>query len=146
MSHAALTAKGLSEVRRATWTEIDLDARTRTIPGRPNAKIREHHVEPLWDASMQVLHRALELPRPHGMVFAKPVVGDSVMPDSTIGCAMQRAGVAVSPHGFRSNVPHVGAGARRELGGGGDQPEPPCRWFGGRELRAIGDARKRDAR
>ena len=75
MSHAALTAKRLFEVRRAKWTETDLDARTWTIPGRPNAKIRGDHVEPLSDASMLVLHRALELPRPHDMVFANPSLG-----------------------------------------------------------------------
>ena len=98
----ALTAKRLCEVRRATWREIDLDARTWTIPGRPNAKIKEDHVEPLSDAAMQVLHRALELPRSHGVVFTNPSSGDGVMPDSTIRRAMQRAGVAMSPHGFRS--------------------------------------------
>ena len=98
----ALTAKRLCEVRRATWAEIDLDARTWTIPGRPNAKIKEDHVEPLSDAAMQVLHRALELPRSHGVVFTNPLSADGVMPDSTIRRAMQRAGVAMSPHGFRS--------------------------------------------
>ncbi|MCY3624152.1 MAG: integrase arm-type DNA-binding domain-containing protein [Gammaproteobacteria bacterium] len=98
----ALTAKRLCEVRRATWTEIDLDARTWTIPGRPNAKIKEDHVEPLSDAAMQVLHGALELPRSHGVVFTNPSSGDGVMPDSTIRRAMRRAGVAMSPHGFRS--------------------------------------------
>jgi len=98
----ALTAKRLCEVRRATWTEIDLDARTWTIPGRPSAKIKEDHVEPLSDAAMQVLHRALELPRSHGVVFTNPSSGDGVMPDSTIRRAMQRAGIAMSPHGFRS--------------------------------------------
>ena len=37
------TAKRLCEVRRAMWNEIDLNARTWTIPGRPNAKIKEDH-------------------------------------------------------------------------------------------------------
>ena len=98
----ALTAKRLCEVRRATWAEIDLEARTWTIPGRPTAKIKEDHVVPLSDAAMQVLHRALELPRSHGVVFTNPASGDSVIPDSTIRRAMQRAGIGASPHGFRS--------------------------------------------
>ena len=51
---------------------------------------------------MQVLHGALELPQSHGVVFTNPGSGDGVIPDSTIRRAMQRAGVAMSPHGFRS--------------------------------------------
>ena len=98
----ALTAKRLCEVRRAMWSEIDLDARTWTISGRPNAKIKEDHVVPLSGAAMRVLHRALELPRSHGVVFTNPGSGDGVIPDSTIRRAMRRAGVAMSPHGFRS--------------------------------------------
>ena len=98
----ALTAKRLCEVRRAVWAEIDLDARTWTIPGRPDAKIKEVHVVPLSDAAMQVLHGALDLRPAHGVVFTNPASADGVIPDSTIRRAMQRAGVAMSPHGFRS--------------------------------------------
>ncbi len=98
----ALTAKRLCEVRRAMWGEVDLDARTWTIPGRANAKIKEDHVVPLSGAAMQVLRRALELPQSHGVVFTNPGSGDGVIPDSTIRRAMRRAGVAMSPHGFRS--------------------------------------------
>lgn len=50
-----------------------------------------------------------------------------------------RAGVTMSTHGFRSTF-RTWAQERRELGGGGDQPEPQrvrlCRG----ELRAFGDA------
>ena len=98
----ALTAKRLCEVRRAMWNEIDLDERIWTIPGRPNAKIKEDHVVPLSGAAMRVLHRALRLPRSHGVVFTNPGSSDGVTPDSTIRRAMQRAGVGMSPHGFRS--------------------------------------------
>ncbi len=97
-----LTAKRLCEVRRATWDEIDVGARTWTIGGRPDRKIKEDHVVPLSGAAMQVLRRALELPQSHGVVFTNPGSGDGVIPDSTIRRAMQRAGVAMSPHGFRS--------------------------------------------
>jgi len=57
---------------------------------------------PLSDAAMHVLHGALELRRAHGVVFTNPASADGVIPDSTIRRAMQRAGVAISPHGFRS--------------------------------------------
>ena len=57
---------------------------------------------PLSDAAMQVLRDALELPRSHGVVSTNPASADGVIPDSTVRRAMQRAGVAMSPHGFRS--------------------------------------------
>ena len=57
---------------------------------------------PLSDVAMQVLHCAVELPRSHDVVFTNPASADGVIPDSTIRRAMQRAGVAMSPHGFRS--------------------------------------------
>ena len=98
----ALTAKRLCEVRRALWSEIDLDARTWTIPGRVNAKIKEEHVVPLCGPALQVLERALGLPRSHGVVFTNPASDDGVIPDSTIRRAMRRAGISASPHGFRS--------------------------------------------
>ena len=98
----ALTAKRLCEVRRAMWSEIDLDAQIWTIPGRRNAKIKEDHVVPLSGAAMRVMHRALGLPQSHGVVFTNPASADGVIPDSTIRRAMQRAGIEASPHGFRS--------------------------------------------
>ena len=58
-----LTARRLCEVRRALWCEIDRDARIWTIPGRANAKIKEDHVVRLSGAALQVLERALGLPR-----------------------------------------------------------------------------------
>ena len=82
--------------------EIDLEARTWTIPGRPNAKIKEDHVVPLSGAALHVLRRALELPRSHGVVFPNLRSSDGVIPDSTIRRMMRRPGIAASPHGFRS--------------------------------------------
>ena len=98
----ALTAKRLCEVRRAVWDEMDLEARTWTIPGRTNAKIKEDHVVPLSGAAVQVLQRALGLPQSHGVVFTNPASDDGVIPDSTVRRAMKRAGIDASPHGFRS--------------------------------------------
>ncbi len=98
----ALTAKRLCEVRRATWDEIDLKGSTWTIPGRADAKIKEDHVVPLSGAAMHVLRRALELPRSHSVVFPNLRSSDGVIPDSTIRRMMRRAGIAASPHGFRS--------------------------------------------
>ena len=98
----ALTAKRLCEVRRATWDEIDVEARTWTIPGRHHAKIKEDHVVPLSGAAMCVLRGALGLPKSHGVVFANPRSADGVIPDATIRRVMWRAGIAASSQGFRS--------------------------------------------
>ena len=98
----ALTAKRLCEVRRARWEEIDLDAQTWTIPGRPNAKIKENHLVPLSGDAMAVLRRARELPQSHGVVFPNPGSADGVIPDATVRRMMWRAGIPASPHGFRS--------------------------------------------
>ena len=45
----------------------------------------------------------LELPQLHGVVFPNPRSADGVIPENaTIRLMMQRAGIAASPHGFRS--------------------------------------------
>ena len=98
----ALTAKRLCEVRRARWSEMDLDARVWTIPGRAHAKIREDHAVPLSGAAVRVLRAARELPQSRGVVFANPASADGTMPDSTVRRAMRRAGIGMPPHGFRS--------------------------------------------
>ena len=46
----------------ATWDEIDLDARTWTIPGRRNAKIKDDHVVPLSKLLELRRHRRLDQP------------------------------------------------------------------------------------
>ena len=84
------------------WDEIDLEARTWTIPGRSNAKIKEDHVVPLSGAAMWVLRRALELPQSHGVIFPNPRSADGVIPDATTRRMMRRTGIDASPHGFRS--------------------------------------------
>ena len=98
----ALTAKRLCEVRRAAWGEMDLEARTWTIPGRGDAKITEDHAVPLSGAAVEVLERARGLPQSNGVVFPHPRSTDGVIPDATIRRMMRGAGVAASPHGFRS--------------------------------------------
>ena len=62
-----------------------------------NAKVKVDHVVPLWGAAMEVLHRALELPRSHGVDFTNPRSADGVIPDATIRRMMRRAGIAAFP-------------------------------------------------
>ena len=52
-----LTAARISEVTGATWGEVDLSARTWTIPGERMKAGREHRV-PLSDDALEVLKKA----------------------------------------------------------------------------------------
>ena len=63
-----LTAARSGETRGATWDEIDMNARTWTVPGARMKAGREHRV-PLSDEALQVLDRARELKDDSGLVF-----------------------------------------------------------------------------
>ncbi len=90
-----LTAVRSDEVRLATWPEIDLQARTWTIPGE-RMKLRKPHVVPLSDAAVAILQA---LPHRTGFLFPgrRGPVGNSVMFMLT-----QRLRPGVTVHGFRS--------------------------------------------
>jgi len=96
----ALTARRLVEVRRATWDQIDVESAEWTIPGDAETKVREDHVVPLSDAALAVLERARELGG-KGAVFPGGSSG-GVLADASVRRAMRDAGIAASPHGFRS--------------------------------------------
>ncbi len=71
---------------------------------------------PLSDVAMQVLHCAVELSRSHGVVFTNPACRrrDSGLDDPPGDAAGGRCDVAAR---VPLDVPDLGAGARRELGG-----------------------------
>ena len=97
-----LTATRSNEARGATWSEIDLDARTWTIPaGRMKAK-RTHRV-PLCERAMAILDEARTLGPATGdaLVFpgaskGRPLAG------ATLLNLLERAGFDTTLHGFRS--------------------------------------------
>ena len=97
-----LTATRSNEARGATWCEIDLDARTWTIPaGRMKAK-RTHRV-PLCERAMAILDEARTLGPATGdaLVFpgaskGRPLAG------TTLLNLLERAGFDTTLHGFRS--------------------------------------------
>ena len=97
-----LTATRSNEARGATWSEIDRDARTWTIPaGRMKAK-RSHRV-PLSGRAMAVLDEAGTLfpARGDALVFpgaskGRPLAG------ATLLNLLERAGLDTTLHGFRS--------------------------------------------
>ena len=97
-----LTATRSNEARGATWSEIDLDARTWAIPlGRMKAK-RTHRV-PLCERAMAILDEARTLGPATGdtLVFpgaskGRPLAG------ATLLNLLERAGFDTTLHGFRS--------------------------------------------
>jgi len=86
-----LTAARSGEVRHADWSEIDLDAKTWTIPAE-RMKAGEEHVVPLSDRALEILR---SLPAGQGRIFP---INHNGMWDTMK--AMQ-SGYTV--HGFRSS-------------------------------------------
>ena len=63
-----LTAARSAEVRKATWSEIDVDGATWTVPAERMKANREHRV-PLSNRALEVLDAAAELSDGSGLVF-----------------------------------------------------------------------------
>lgn len=105
-----LTAARTTEVRKARWSEVDLTARTWTIPGSDDKtgrrmKAGREHVVPLSNRCAAILTSAKALSRDDELIF----------PDSQSGKAMSENRFLVArdalgytkdkctPHGFRSS-------------------------------------------
>ena len=100
-----LAAARSGEVRMATWDEVDLGAKTWTVPAGRTKVGREHRV-PLADAALDVLAAAREFGA-NGLVF--PSVRGKVISDATIGKLLRQRGINAVPHGFRSSFRDWGA-------------------------------------
>lgn len=99
-----LTAARSGEARGALWSEIDLNARTWTIPAFDAAsgrrmKAGEAHVVPLPDRAIEILLEARNL---HGGQLVFPGTKGQALSDSTLSKLMRDGGVSGTPHGFRS--------------------------------------------
>lgn len=93
-----LTAARSGEIRGATWTEIDLDAATWTIPAERMKAGKEHRV-PLSGRVLEIL-RALPRLAGNDLVFPAPRGG--VLSDMSLTAVTRRMQVEAVPHGFRS--------------------------------------------
>lgn len=93
-----LTAARSGEIRGALWQEIDLQARTWTIPSE-RMKADKEHVIPLSDDAMSLL---IQLPRLEGNDLVFPAARGGQLSDMTISAVMRRMKVDAVPHGFRS--------------------------------------------
>ena len=97
-----LTAARSGEVRRARWSEFDLDHAVWTVPGERMKSGREHRA-PLSEPAMAVLRQMAEFgSNPVDLVFPGARTG-SVMSDVTLSLVVRAAGGdSATVHGFRS--------------------------------------------
>lgn len=92
-----LTAARAGEVQGATWSEIDLEARTWTVPAE-RMKANKEHVVPLSDRVIELLK---SLPRTDGLVFIGPRKGAKLGPSVMLDTLREYSETA-TVHGFRS--------------------------------------------
>ena len=99
-----LTAARSGEARGASWGEIDMDARTWTIPGE-RMKAGAGHRVPLSDAVVDVLEHARMLDNESGLIFPSPMKRGRPLSDMTLTKVLRDTGLAerCTVHGFRSS-------------------------------------------
>jgi integrase len=108
LAFATLTAARSQEARLATWDEIDLAARTWTIPAE-RMKLRKEHIVPLSTQAVQLLEGMPRAPEV-GLVFVSPLKGvafsdmalTKVLRDMNVTVVMAGGKRTVTQHGFRS--------------------------------------------
>lgn len=96
-----LTAARTGEVRGARWSEMDLQARTWTVPAERMKKNLEHRV-PLSRRAVDVLQIAMESDDGSGWVFPGGRIG-APMGQNTLSNLVKALGIQAVPHGFRSS-------------------------------------------
>ena len=95
-----LTATRPGETRLATWTEIDFDTATWTIPPE-RMKARKSHRVPLSPRALQVLAEALEIRDRTGLVF--PSVTGRAAANVTYTKLLRELDISCVSHGWRSS-------------------------------------------
>lgn len=99
LEYAVLTAARSGEVRLATWSEIDLDAKTWTIPAE-RMKAKKLHRVPLSAEAVKLLKA---LPRVVGSPFIFPAPRSGALSDMSLTAVLKRMELGdLTQHGFRS--------------------------------------------
>ena len=96
-----LTAARSSEVRKATWDEIDIEGAVWTLPAERMKANREHRV-PLSGRALEVLNDAVELSEGSGLVFPGYKRGRPLS-ENTHAKLLRELGFDAVTHGFRSS-------------------------------------------
>jgi integrase len=101
---APLTFVRPGELRKAHWSEFDLDAAEwRISPDR--MKMRQPHIVPLSRQALVILHDLYRLTGPDGYLFPHPRTNTRPMSDNAVLAAMRRMGIGkeeMCGHGFRA--------------------------------------------
>lgn len=93
-----LTGLRSGEVRGAKWDEVDLQARTWTVPAE-RMKTKKPHTVPLCDDAITLLE---QLPRFEGINLVFPGARGGVLSDTGVTKPIRTMGYSVTVHGFRS--------------------------------------------
>ena len=109
----ALTAARSGEVRGMEWSEVDLAARTWTVPGSRMKAGRSHRV-PLSGAALAVLAAARDLSGGEGLVFPSP--RGKPLSDATLGKLLKDRGVPMRSRMVFAVASGTGAGSPGSLG------------------------------
>lgn len=99
LEFAILTAARSNEVRLATWSEIDFEAKLWTVPAGRMKAGREHRV-PLSEPAIKLLKA---LPRFVGSDYVFPAAKGGPLSDMSLSSVCKRMEVDAVPHGFRSS-------------------------------------------
>ena len=94
------------ELRKATWSEIDFNTSTWTIPAE-RMKMRREHKKPLPPAALHILLDLRGASAPADFVFPATTSPDRPMSENTMNLALQRLGFSgdeMTPHGFRASA------------------------------------------
>ena len=96
-----LTAARSGEVRMSTWSEIDLESSTWTVPAKRMKARRDHRV-PLCRRCLEILTEVRDL-SPRGSALIFPARTSVSLSDVTYLALLRRLGIPAVPHGFRSS-------------------------------------------
>ena len=104
LQFVAVTACRSGEVRKADWSEIDLEIKEWHIPAE-RMKMRRAHIVPLSKQAVAVLNRAGALWGTDGLVFPSVLDENKPMSDNAMSKALRDMGYQgkATPHGFRSS-------------------------------------------
>jgi integrase len=95
-----LTASRSGEVRMARWEEIDVDAKTWTVPPERSKQRRPHRV-PLSERALDILSQAGAQRDDSGLVF--PSLSGKPLSDMTLSKLVKELGFDADVHGFRTS-------------------------------------------
>lgn len=97
-----LTAARSGEVRKALWSDIDLDTATWIVPAE-RMKARKEHRVPLSRQAMDILVEAKKLALEGGELVFPGRRNDRPMSGMTYTILLRRLEIPAVPHGFRSS-------------------------------------------